>query len=77
MLPNMIVVKYVDEYIYTAKGEFNVQFCGYKDKTPMLLEVWRIPCKTTTEAKELRDRIAKNKMILTNQTLRTLKEKVL
>lgn len=72
----MIVVRYVDEYIWVDKdGGYNVQVCGYKDRTPMMLEVWRIPSKTEADANDLRERIAKNKMIFTDQALPTLPER--
>ena len=62
----MILVRYVDQHIYFEKEKYNVQLCGYKDKTPMRLEVWRIPCDTPKEAEELRDKIDASRIVFTN-----------
>jgi len=73
MAQTIILVKYVDDYIWVDKdGKYNTQVCGYKDNTPMMLEVWRIPHETKEKAEKLRDDVSKAGIIIFDKKLRTL-----
>ena len=58
-MPQMIIVKFVDDFIFKEKEKFNVQFSGISDKKPMRLQTWLIPHDTQKEAEQQRDEIKK------------------